>query len=72
MLFKVVIASQADHPSVRWFECHSAIGAATDMRAFDGATHATIDAAVMTPDPCSVRRAFTFTGEAPRVLDWEW
>ena len=56
MLLDVVIATEADRPTIRWLESDTPISITTDMSALDGAFGAAGNAAVMATHPGAVSR----------------
>ena len=60
----MVIAAEADRPSIRRLEPDAAIGFAADVGALDRALKAARDAAVMAPHPGTVSRTVTAVGLA--------
>ena len=64
VLLDVMELAETDRPAIGWLECHSAVGVAPDVGAFNRAPETAFNAAMMAPDPRAMRRAFALVGRS--------
>ena len=66
VLLDVMLAAQADGPTVGWLEAEPAVGVPTNVGTLDRSIQASRHAAVVAPDPGAVSRTFTAIRSALR------